>query len=125
MTVGKSATKPAFMSIPEVAFYLLVIPLIFTASVHFITAQDSDQTALASASLSKDMNILEHSLKDFHSFRRNLPFFSNATVYSKVSPTNEVFNYTLPLLGTQEFKIIKAKEELKYVSNGEKVLSVE
>ncbi len=108
----------------EVLFYLLLIPLSFTYAVHFIDSKNAEVSSYKEAILSLDSTKLNTYATDFRVFRELLPFYKQDNKYTKTSDTNEGFNYTIPILGTREMKIIKAKEEMKYIAQGEKVQTV-
>lgn len=109
----------------EVLLYLFIIPMCFTYAVHFISSKSANMTFQKEIIIKADMNKLNSYVTDFKVFRELLPFYRDETKYTKISDTNDAFNYSLPILGAQEMKIIKAKEEMKYITQAEKVQTVE
>lgn len=121
---GSLRDKALSLTYFEVLFYLVLVPLSFTYAVHFISSKNMETIFQQSKVLKVDVNKISSYSTDYKVFRELLPFYNEGNKYKIISETNELFNYTLPLLGTQEFKIIKAKEEVRYVTQAQKVQTV-
>ena len=95
----------------SILLYLFIMPLLFTASLHFLDANVGSVEAFTNVKARGEMQRFKYLLASSDGVRRSLLFFSNDTVYTTVSVTNEAFNYSLPVVGRTEMRFIKGKED--------------
>lgn len=115
-----SSTLPS----SSVIFYLLLVPLFFAGSLHYMESKNKSQVYSIDVKVNTDITTLKYLLHDSQETRKCLPFYSQDAVYTPVSPSVDLFNYSLPLLGLREIRIIKGKEENIFKSPEESLYSV-
>jgi hypothetical protein len=108
----------------SVVFYLAMIPLFFVGSLHYMECKNKSLVHQLEAKVNTDMTTVKYLLANSAELRKHLPFYSEDNKYTAVTITNDAFNYTLPLLGQKEFKLIKGKEENIFKSPQESLYSV-
>lgn len=104
-------SKADSLSGTQVALYLFIMPLLFTASLHYLESQNKSLELRTSENYKADFSRLKYVLADSKEVKKHLMFYSPDTEYKRASKTLETFNYSLPLLGQREMKIIKGKED--------------
>lgn len=99
------------LSAAEVALYLFLMPLAFTASLHYLEWQGKSLELQVESRVRGDFSRFKYLLADSAEVRKHLLFYPPDAAYTPISKTNEAFNFTMPVLGRREMKIIKGKEE--------------
>lgn len=107
MSTEDTGSLPRF----SVLLYLFLMPLAFTASLHYMEASHKLLEVRVEQKAKGDMSRFKYLLADSYEVRKHLLFYSPENKYTEISKTNEAFNYTLPVLGHREMKFIKGKEE--------------
>ena len=124
MVEAKKKEELNSLSSSSVIFYMFMIPLTFSACLHYMDCKNLSIEVKAERIVVGDMSTFKYLVADFEQIRKYLPFYSENTVYQKISNTNQVFNYTFPVIGQKEMKIIKGKEENVFRSSTESVYIV-
>jgi hypothetical protein len=109
------------MSALEVAFFLVAIPLAFSFAVHYVSSKNDSFATKREVQIVAGLGTVEAFLANTEKMKTVLPFYSPDNRYKKSSLNSEVYNYSFPLLGQQEVKIVKSKEETRYLSQEDKL----
>jgi hypothetical protein len=111
MSKSQAKSETTGLSFLDVALYLFLIPLAFTASLHFMEHNNRSPEVRLEALARTEMSKLKYLIADSAEVRKHLAFYSPENKYVGISQTNEAFNYSLPVLGLRQLKIIKGKED--------------
>lgn len=109
------------MSAAEVAFFLLFIPFAFTFAVHYVSSKNDSFSTKREAQIVAGLGAVEAFLSNTERMKTVLPFFSPDNQYKKSSLNSEIYNYSLPILGQRVVKIVKSKEETRFLSQDQKM----
>lgn len=112
------------LSFSSVLFYLLLVPLTFAGSLHYMECKNKSLEFGQSSKIRADMSTIKNLIANSQEIRKHLIFYDAANKYTVISVSNEVFNYSLPLLGQREFNLIKGKEENLFKSAEETLFAV-
>ena len=119
--MSKEEVKSKADNLPAstVLLYLFLMPLAFTASLHYLDSKHSTLELKRSDNPIGDMSRFKYLMADIEEIRKTLLFYSPDNQYIPISKTNHAFNYSLPVLGQREMKVIKGKEENLFRSANE------
>ena len=109
------------MSAAEVAFFLFIIPLAFSFAVHYVSSKNDSFSTKREVQIVTGLGAVEAFLSNTEKMKTVLPFFSPDNRYKKSSLNSEVYNYSFPIIGQREIKIVKSKEETRYLSQDQKL----
>lgn len=101
-------------------FFLFLVPFGFSFIVHYISSVDSQIAFERETKIENDLNQIFGYFTDMTKMREHFLFHLPTTEYKQKTATLQLFNYSLPILGTQEMKLIKSKEESIFRSETEK-----
>ena len=87
-------------------------------------SKNKSQVYSIDVKVNTDITTLKYLLHDSQETRKCMLFYSQDAVYTPVSPSVDIFNYSVPLLGLREIRIIKGKEENIFKSPEESMYSV-
>jgi len=94
-----------------VFFFLFFLPLLFSALLHYITSKNTDPRAYAEVYLPGDTGTTFSYINSFEKMQGHLWLHSADGKYSEKVHNSYSFVATLPVLGQQEIRIVKNKEE--------------
>lgn len=77
----KQQAETSKLSVLESAFYLVLIPLIFTASLHYISSKNAAIAGKLSRNIAANVDKLNHYMTDIIKFRQLLPFSREQTEF--------------------------------------------
>lgn len=118
-------SKAQVLSLSSVACYLVVIPLIYAGYLHYMESMNSLIVVQEEGKIRAEMDQLKYLFADSTQIRKLMMFYDPANQYSPVSQTNEKFEYSFPLIGKKELKIIKGKEDNIFRSANEQLYVVD
>jgi hypothetical protein len=111
MSKSQAKSETSGLSLLDVMLYLFLIPLAFTASLHYMEYNNRSPEVTFEARARTEMSKLKYLLADSEEIRKYLLFYSPENEYKPISQTNMAYNYSLPVLGQRTMKIIKGKED--------------
>lgn len=123
MTNQKPSTKEDNLGLWNLIFFLFILPGLFSFSIHYINCQNKVFAIKAFKEVQMSLTKAEEFLKETPKVASFMLFYSKDI---KAGNTLNVYNFnqTLPLLGKQEFRLTKNKEEVAFLSKDTKMLKV-
>lgn len=109
------------MSAAEVVFFLVFIPLGFTFAVHYVASKNDSFATKREARIVTGLGSVEAFLASPEKMKTVLNFYSPDNRYRKASQNSEVYDYSFPIVGQRQVRIVKSKEETRYLSPDEKL----
>lgn len=108
----------------ETIFFLLLIPLAFTFTIHYLSSVNQSYNLRKEISVVRTNNNLAEYVKDEHSMRKIMLFYSPKSQDKKTTKNSVTYPYDFPLIGQREVKFLKSKEETRLASQEEMLHTV-